>query len=104
MRTMKRGIQHESTTYKQTFIENTSWNVWACGIYARVVDISEISLIRSAHSFDFWQKRVRKYRTKHYPCGIVFIIYILRFNFLFIVFNDRLLYEYKLKTNASIIT
>ena len=24
------------------------------------------------------QKRVRKYRTKHFPCGIVFIIYILR--------------------------
>ena len=24
------------------------------------------------------QKRVRKYRTKHFPCGIVFIIYIPR--------------------------
>ena len=24
------------------------------------------------------QKQVRKYRTKHFPCGIVFIIYILR--------------------------
>ena len=24
------------------------------------------------------QKRVRKYRTKYFPCGIVFIIYILR--------------------------
>ena len=35
------------------------------------------------------KQRVRKYRTKHFPCGIVFIIYILRFKFLFIVFNDR---------------
>ena len=24
------------------------------------------------------QQLVRKYRTKHFPCGIVFIIYILR--------------------------
>ena len=24
------------------------------------------------------KQRVRKYRTKHFPCGIVFIIYILR--------------------------
>ena len=35
------------------------------------------------------KQRVRKYRTKHFPCGIVFIIHILRFKFLFIVFNDR---------------
>ena len=40
------------------YIENTSWKVLAYGIYARVVDVSEI--------------------TKHFPCGIVFIIYILR--------------------------
>ena len=33
---------------------------------------------------------VRKYRTKHFPCGIVFIyIYILWFKFLFIVFNNK---------------
>ena len=24
------------------------------------------------------KQRVRKYRTKHFPCGIVFIIYVLR--------------------------
>ena len=35
------------------------------------------------------KQRVRKYCTKHFPCGIVFIIYILRFKFSFIVFNDR---------------
>ena len=50
-------------------IENTSWKVRAYGIYARVVDVSEISLVRF-----LVQKRARKYRTKHFPCGIVFII------------------------------
>ena len=35
------------------------------------------------------KQRVRKYPTKHFPCGIVFIIYILTFKFFFIVFNDR---------------
>ena len=35
------------------FIENTSWKVLAYGIYARVVDVSEILLVRCAHSFDF---------------------------------------------------
>ena len=36
------------------------------------------------------QKRVRKYYTKHFPWGTAFIIYILRFKFLLIVFNDKL--------------
>ena len=35
------------------YIENTSWKVLAYGIYARVVDVSEILLVRCAHSFDF---------------------------------------------------
>ena len=34
-------------------IENTSWKVLAYGIYARVVDVSEILLVRCAHSFNF---------------------------------------------------
>ena len=34
-------------------IENTSWKVLAYGIYALVVDVSEILLVRCAHSFDF---------------------------------------------------
>ena len=34
-------------------IENTSWKVLAYGIYTRVVFVSEISLVRCAHSFDF---------------------------------------------------
>ena len=44
------------------------------GIYARVVDVSEIERVR----FLIQKQRVRKCRTKHFPCGIVFIIYILR--------------------------
>ena len=54
------------------------------------------------------KQRVRKYRTKHLKCGIVFIIYILSFKFLFIVFNanqDRtLLHDFKSKLHARIIT
>ena len=34
-------------------IENTSWKVLAYGIYALVVFVSEILLVRCAHSFDF---------------------------------------------------
>ena len=37
----------------EMYIENTSWKVLAYGIYARVVDVSEILLVRCAHSFDF---------------------------------------------------
>ena len=55
-------------------IENTSWKVLAYGIYARVVDVSEIERVR----FLIQKQRVRKYRTNHFPCGMVFIIYILR--------------------------
>ena len=29
-------------------------------------------------TFLIQKQRVRKYRTKHFPCGIVFIIYVLR--------------------------
>ena len=35
-------------------IENTSWKVLAYGIYALVVFVSEILLVRCAHSFDFF--------------------------------------------------
>ena len=59
---------------KRLKIENTSWKVLAYGIYARVVDVSEIERVR----FLIQKQRVRKYRTKHFPCGIVFFIYILR--------------------------
>ena len=34
--------------------------------------------LRSLVRFLIQKQRVRKYRTKHFPCGIVFIIYILR--------------------------
>ena len=55
------------------YVENTSWKVLAYGIYARVVEVSEIERVRF-----LIQKRVRKYCMKHFPCGIVFITYILR--------------------------
>ena len=58
----------------KVYIENTSWKVLAYGIYARVVDVLEIERVR----FLIRHQLVRKYRTKHFPCGIVFIIYILR--------------------------
>ena len=32
-----------------THIENTSWNVQAYGIYARVVDVSEIARVSAAN-------------------------------------------------------
>ena len=37
-----------------------------CNIYARVVDVSEIERVR----FLMQKERARKYRTKHFPCGI----------------------------------
>ena len=49
-------------------IENTSWKVRACGIYARVVDVSEIERVR----FLIQKQRVRKYRTKHFPWYCVY--------------------------------
>ena len=60
------------SVYKK-YIENTSWKVLAYGIYARVIDVSQIERVR----FLIQKQRVRKYRIKHFPCGIVCIIYIL---------------------------
>ena len=34
-------------------IENTSWKVLAYGIYARVVDVSEIKRVSAANEYDF---------------------------------------------------
>ena len=56
------------------YIENTSWKVLAYGIYTLVVFVSEIERVR----FLIQKQRVGKYRTKHFTCGIVFIVYILR--------------------------
>ena len=68
-------LSHYATSM---LIENTSWRVWAYGIYARVVDIRNQMNDRSNRERFLIQKRVCKYHTKHFPCGIVFIIYILR--------------------------
>ena len=35
------------------YIENTSWKVLAYGIYARVVDVSEIKRVSAANEYDF---------------------------------------------------
>ena len=80
-----------------TYIENTSWKVLAYGIYARVVDVSEIERVR----FPIQKQRVRNYRTKHFPCGIVFIIYILRHSsfwrpFYFKSFKNAKIFRYTL--------
>ena len=63
--------RHLNTTLEkfvsQLYIENTSWKVRSYGIYARVVDVSEI-LRTNEHServrFLFQKQQVRKYRTK----------------------------------------
>ena len=59
---------------------NTTWKVLAYGINALVVFVSEILLVRCAHSFDFWYVNNSCVNTvrQHFPCGIVLIIYILR--------------------------
>ena len=55
--------------------ERSSYFPWSIlyGIYALVVDVSEIEWVGF-----LIQKRVRIRRVKHFPCGIVLIIYILR--------------------------
>ena len=54
------------------------------------------------------KQRVLKYCTKHFPCGIVFIIYRLRFKFLisYLMTNQdkNLFTTSKSKTHAKIIT
>ena len=50
------------------------------GIYAWVVDVSEIEWVSTENEWGFWyeNKKCAYTRTKHFPCGIVFIMYILR--------------------------
>ena len=63
-------------------IQITSWKVRAYGIYARVVGVSENERVgeRSERvSFLIQKQRVRKYRTKLFPCCNLFISYLLRF-------------------------
>ena len=42
-------ISYFSVTLTVEFIENTSWKVLAYGIYARVVDVSEIERVSAAN-------------------------------------------------------
>ena len=57
---------------------NTTWKV-LCTVFTDSLFLYR-NLTRSLRSLVRFliQKRVRKYRTKHFPCGILFIIYILR--------------------------
>ena len=61
--------------YRESFMESAGVRYlrtrWFC---IRNLTRSLRSLVR----FLIRQQLVRKYRTKHFPCGIVFIIYILR--------------------------
>ena len=57
-----------------TAIENTSWKVLVYGIYALVVFVSEILLVRCAHSFDFWYVNNSCVNTvrQHFPWSILY--------------------------------
>ena len=48
-----RGYEFYFRVLKVREIENTSWKALAYGIYALVVFVSEILLVRCGHSFDF---------------------------------------------------
>ena len=49
---------HLNTTLEEfvseLYIEDTLWQLWACAIYARVVDESEIERVRAANKWDFY--------------------------------------------------
>ena len=59
-------------------IENTSWKVLAYGIYALVVFVSEILLVRCAPSFDFWYVNNSCVNTvrQHFPWSILYVRHI----------------------------
>ena len=57
------------------------WTIFSLSapVYTRVVDVSEVERVSVANEWDFWLKKQRvgitKYRTKHFTCGLVFIVY-----------------------------
>ena len=59
---------------------NTTWKVLAYGIYARVVFVSEILLVRCAHSFDFWYVNNSCVNTvrQQFPWSILYIQRMLK--------------------------
>ena len=65
----------ENVVYREYFMESA-------GVRYSRTSCGRIRNRRSERServrFLIQKQRVRKYRTKHFPCGIVFIIYILR--------------------------
>ena len=48
-----RGYEFYFRVLKVREIENTSWKALGYGIYTLIVFVSEILLVRCAHSFDF---------------------------------------------------
>ena len=52
-KTLRDHMKEQHMLSKIAEIEITSWVGGACGIFARVGDVSEISLARCARSFDF---------------------------------------------------
>ena len=44
-----RLVDRDPTRIQKKYIENTSWKVWAYGIYARVVDVSEIERVSAVN-------------------------------------------------------
>lgn len=88
------GSSHEKKNFSKcenrfflTFIyQRKTWPL----IYSLSWRIRNRTSERSEQVSFLIQKRVWKYCTKPFPCGIGFIIYILRFKFLFNVFNDKL--------------
>ena len=65
---------HECCVYREYFMESAGVRYLRTSCWRIRNRTSE----RSERVRFLIQKRVRKYRTKHFPCGIVFIIYILR--------------------------
>ena len=76
-----RKIRHLILTKFSENIEITSWKARACGIFARVGDVSEIERVR----FQIQNQRVRKYHTKCFPCCNLFILYILRLKWCIVI-------------------
>ena len=54
------------------YIENTSSKVLAYGIYARVVDVSEIERVSAANELDFWYKNNMNQWTILQPFMLIF--------------------------------
>ena len=69
------GFQLIGIENRKYFMESAGVRYWRTSCW-RIRNLTRS--LRSLVRFLIQKQRVRKYRTKHFPCGIVFIIYILR--------------------------